>query len=157
MIDIKYIMYLAGFLDGDGTINAQIVHRKDYKLKFQIRVSISFYQKSIRHSFIEWLHSIISIGVIRKRKDGISEYTITGIKNVRPFLIELYPYLIIKKDQATLLLEIMNEMEKDLDPNSFLELCKKVDLFKDLNDSKKRTINYEVVKSTFDMIFPRRE
>lgn len=157
MNDIKNLIYLAGFLDGDGNINAQIVRRHDYKLRFQIRISISFYQKSSRHQFIEWLHKIIGLGVIRKRKDGISEYTITGIKNVRPFLIQLYPYLKIKKDQANLLLYIMNEMEKDLNSDSFLELCKKVDLFKDLNDSKKRTINYEVVKSTFDMIFPRRD
>lgn len=53
--------------------------------------------------------------------------------------MELYPYLRIKKDQANLLIEIMNKMEKDLNSDSFLELCKKVDLFKDLNDSKKRT------------------
>ena len=30
--------YIAGFLDGDGSINAQIVQRNDYVLKFQIRV-----------------------------------------------------------------------------------------------------------------------
>lgn len=51
----------------------------------------------------------------------------------------------------------MNEMEKELNPDSFLELCKKVDLFKNLNDSKKRSINYEVVKHTFGIIFPRRD
>ncbi len=151
------LIYIAGFLDGDGSINAQIVKRIDYKLRFQIRVSISFYQKTIRHEFIEWLHSIIKVGIIRKRNDGISEYTITGIKNVRPFLMEIYPYLRIKKNQGDLLIYIMNEMEKELNSDSFLELCKKVDLFKDLNDSKKRIINYEVVKSTFDTLFPRRD
>lgn len=157
---IKIILFaslLSGFLDGDGSINAQIVKRHDYKLRFQIRVSISFYQKTVRHDFILWLHIIIKVGIIRKRIDGISEYTITGIKNVRPFLMEIYPYLRIKKDQADLLIYIMNEMEKELNSYSFLELCKKVDLFKDLNDSKKRTINYEIVKSTFDTLFPRRD
>ena len=38
--------YIAGFLDGDGCINAQIVKRSDYKLKFQIRVYVSFFQKT---------------------------------------------------------------------------------------------------------------
>ena len=41
--------YITGFLDGDGSIYAQIVKRSDYRLKFQIRVSISFYQKTTRH------------------------------------------------------------------------------------------------------------
>lgn len=41
--------YLAGFIDGDGCILAQLVFREDYKYKFQIRVSIILYQKSSRH------------------------------------------------------------------------------------------------------------
>ncbi len=34
--------YIAGFLDGDGSIMAQLVFRKDYRLGYQIRVSIVF-------------------------------------------------------------------------------------------------------------------
>lgn len=41
--------YIAGFLDGDGSIYAQIVKRPDTRLKFQIRVSIAFYQKTTQH------------------------------------------------------------------------------------------------------------
>jgi intein-encoded DNA endonuclease-like protein len=37
--------YIAGFLDGDGSIMAQLVSRKDYRLRYQIRVSVVFYQK----------------------------------------------------------------------------------------------------------------
>ena len=43
------LSYIAGFLDGDGSIYAQIVKRSDYRLKFKIRVSITFYQKTTRH------------------------------------------------------------------------------------------------------------
>jgi hypothetical protein len=43
------LSYIAGFLDGDGSIYAQIVKRADYRLRFQIRVSIGFYQKTTRH------------------------------------------------------------------------------------------------------------
>lgn len=38
------LIYLAGFIDGDGSLLAQIVHRKDYKHEFQIRISVCFYQ-----------------------------------------------------------------------------------------------------------------
>ena len=43
------LSYIAGFLDGDGSIYAQIVRRSDYRLKFQIRVCIAFFQKTKRH------------------------------------------------------------------------------------------------------------
>jgi hypothetical protein len=43
------LSYIAGFLDGDGSIYAQIIRRPDYRLRFQLRVSISFYQKTNRH------------------------------------------------------------------------------------------------------------
>lgn len=41
--------YLAGFIDGDGCILAQIVRREEYKRKFQIRVTVAMYQKTKRH------------------------------------------------------------------------------------------------------------
>jgi len=48
-ISEKEKSYIAGFLDGDGCVNAQIVRREDYRLRFQIRVSITFFQKTKRH------------------------------------------------------------------------------------------------------------
>jgi hypothetical protein len=38
------LIYLAGFLDGDGSIIAQLVSRKDYKFKYQIRLTLQFTQ-----------------------------------------------------------------------------------------------------------------
>jgi hypothetical protein len=40
--------YLAGFVDGDGSILSQIVKREDYNYKFLIRISLLFHQKSKR-------------------------------------------------------------------------------------------------------------
>ena len=44
--------YLAGFLDGDGSIMAQIVKGNSYKYGYSIRVTICFYQKTKRHWFL---------------------------------------------------------------------------------------------------------
>ena len=44
----RRIGYIAGFLDADGCINAQLVRREDYKFKYQIRVSVTFFQKKKR-------------------------------------------------------------------------------------------------------------
>jgi len=45
-MDSTRIAYIAGFLDGDGSIFFQIVKRKDYRIGFQIRSTIAFYQKN---------------------------------------------------------------------------------------------------------------
>jgi len=39
----KHFAYLAGFLDGDGCLNEQIIRRPEYRLGFQIRVSTVFF------------------------------------------------------------------------------------------------------------------
>lgn len=142
--------YLAGFIDGDGCINAQIIRRNDYRLRFQIRVLICFYQKTHRHWFIMWLAKQIPKGKIRKRRDGISEYILIGEHAVKPFLKRIFPYLQVKKAQAKILLDIVNKLPTAKDPHSFLELCRSVDHFVELNDSKKRAITANLVKQTLE-------
>jgi len=41
--------YISGFLDADGSLLAQIIKNNTYKYKFQIRISIIFYQKTTKH------------------------------------------------------------------------------------------------------------
>ena len=43
------LAYIAGFLDGDGSIIVQSVSDKTRKWKFYIRVSIVFYQNTKHH------------------------------------------------------------------------------------------------------------
>ena len=43
------LAYIAGFLDGDGSIFAQIIEGKDYIYGFRIRLSIIFFQKTTKH------------------------------------------------------------------------------------------------------------
>ena len=45
-LTLEEISYLAGFLDGDGSIMAQIVKNSSYKYGHTVRVTICFYQKS---------------------------------------------------------------------------------------------------------------
>jgi intein/homing endonuclease len=43
------LAYLAGFLEGDGCILAQIVKGKAYKYKYTVRLSVVFYQRKDKH------------------------------------------------------------------------------------------------------------
>lgn len=143
------IAYLAGFIDGDGCINAQIVRKKDYKLKFQIRVTVTLFQKTRQLWFLLQMKESIGYGTIRNRGDGMSEYAIVGKQSVTQVLQKLFPYLKIKRKQAVLVLEICRQLSKKQDVADFLQLCAKVDKVGELNDSKTRTVTASVVKEQF--------
>jgi hypothetical protein len=147
--------YIAGFLDADGCINAQIVPRQDYKLKFQIRVSVTFYQKTKHHWFLQWLLKKCRYGTLRKRNDGMSEYCIVSPEPVKNLLKELEPMVKIKRPQLKLVLQIIQALPKAKDPQAFLKLCESVDRFEQLNFSKGRKIKSEVVRSTLMSTFGR--
>lgn len=48
IMSIEFICYLAGFIDGDGSLIAQIVPSATYVLKFQIRLTVQCSQKATR-------------------------------------------------------------------------------------------------------------
>ena len=142
------LAYIAGFLDGDGSIFFQIIPNKN-QTKFQIRTSIAFYQKKQYAEILDWLKEILgNVGYIRHRKTGISDYTIVDSKEVKKILLLLQPYIKLKKKQVELGLEIFNKLENKKSENDFLEICKLVDNFKELNYSKKRTITSELVEKS---------
>ena len=143
--DSTILAYIAGFLDGDGSIFFQIVSRPDYKQKFQIRTSIAFYQDITNVGILEWLKEQLGSGYIRHRKTGMSDYTIVESNKVKEILSLLQPYVRLKKKHIELGLEIINKLENKKTDSDFLEICKLVDQFKKINYSKKRTMTYEVV------------
>ncbi len=145
------LAYLAGFIDGDGCINGQIIKSKDYKRKFKLQVSIVFFQKISRRWFIEDLHKTIKMGYVRERNDGMLELTIKASDDIKNLLILIRPFLIIKKPQADLVIEIIDLLKDIKTDHEFLEVCKLMDKFMILNDSKKRINTYEIVKNS---LFP---
>ena len=139
--------YIAGLLDSDnGCIDAQIVRRPDYQLKFQIQVSISFFQKTKRYWFLVWLKKKLDYGMIKKNSNGVSEYILIGKQIVKRVLETLKNYLKIKNKQSFLVLNIISKSTKNQDFQAFLELCESVDRISLLNDFKDRLITSLVVK-----------
>lgn len=142
------LAYLAGFIDGDGSIIAQLNPKNDYTLKFQIRVSVNFIQSTSRKHFLKRIHEELGIGTLRDRNDSITELNIVGIEQVKPLLQGLKPFLRMKEKQANLVLRICDQLPSTKgDAYKFLELSKLSDQVANLNDSKKRTITSETVRA----------
>lgn len=141
--------YIAGFLDGDGSIYVRLKPNSTYKYYFQISPAIVFYQSEKGKQHLEWLKKLIGKGYLRKRKDKIVEYTIGDIESIKEILKNLLPYLKLKQRQAHLLLEILKLKENLKKAEDFLKIAEKIDKFEEINYSKKRKQNSLKVKEIF--------
>tara|TARA_B110001454_G_scaffold162286_1_gene151809 strand:+ start:474 stop:788 length:315 start_codon:yes stop_codon:yes gene_type:complete len=88
----------------------------------------------------------LKYGTLRKRNDGISEYTIVSSGPVESLLKQLLPHLKLKKNLALHVLKII-ESKRNINDNKllFIEACGLVDETISMTYSKKRTITKEVV------------
>lgn len=141
--------YIAGFLDGDGSIFAQIVKGKDYKYGFRIRVSIGFYQRKDKYWFLLKLKKLLKYGTTRIRKDNMAEYVITGSGPVEQTLLVLKEFVVLKKKNVNLVLKILEKKRNINSKQEFLELCQLVDSVAELNYSKKRKLTANLVSEYF--------
>ena len=130
--------YLAGFLDGDGSIYVRLKPNPTYRYGFQVAPYIILFQSAKDRSKFEEICSLIGLGYIRERKDGILEYTINKMGNIKEFLLALKPFFILKRKQVVLMLAILEQKKKIENAEDFTVLMKMVDTFRELNYSKKR-------------------
>jgi len=143
--------YLAGFLDADGSIFAQLVRGNDLKYKYRIRVSIGFYQNKRYSWFLTNLKKDLKCGSLRKKTDDVVEYVITAADPVKNLLFQIKDFLVLKKKQANLVLEILEKKKKIKSKSDFLEVCQLTDKVAMLNYSKKKTITAKDVEK---VLFP---
>ena len=140
--------YIAGFLDGDGSIMFQLIERKGYIYGYQIRASICFYQDSNHKEGLRWLKERIGYGYIRDRNDGVSDYTIVGYDRVEQVLEMVKPYVVFKAAHVDKALKLLATIKENRKPTAeqFLKLANVVDSYATLNYSKKKTNNAKKVE-----------
>ena len=104
--------YIAGFLDGDGSIMLQLKPRKVVNYGFRVRTIICFYQDSRHKKGLIWIRKKLGIGYLSQRKDGITEFRIEGHRAVKSILKKLQPFIIFKEKQAEIMLKALSIMDK---------------------------------------------
>jgi len=92
--------YIAGFLDGDGSLMLQVKKRKDGALKRRFMCTICFYQDSRHEAPLHWIRDTLGIGFLSRRNDGMSELRINGFEQIKNILKKLLPSIRFKKIQA---------------------------------------------------------
>ncbi len=106
------LAYIAGFLDGDGSLMLQIKKRKDGRLKRRFMATICFYQDGRHETPLGWIREKLGIGYLSRRNDGMSELRINGFRQVRNILENLLPYIRFKEKQARALLAALHLLLK---------------------------------------------
>jgi LAGLIDADG DNA endonuclease family protein len=132
--------YVAGFLDGDGSIHFQLVKQKEYKFGFYIRSTVSFSQAtSARHGLLQ-MQALLGGGYVRDRGTGMSDLVITSRPLVNDILTAVAPFVIFKKNHVRRALELLPRIRRGITSIEFVELAKDVDAFSTLNYSKRKRI-----------------
>lgn len=130
--------YLAGFLDGDGSIYVRVKPNKSYRFKFQIAPTIAFFQSRKEAKKIEEMQKYYKLGYLRRRNDGIIEWVVGDELGIKLLLNKSIAFLRLKKPQAKLMLEILDKKSKIKNKKDFIFLANKIGRFRELNYSKKR-------------------
>jgi hypothetical protein len=123
------LAYIAGFIDGDGSLMLQIKKRLDTKSSIRFMATICLYQDTRHEKTLCWIRDVFEIGYLSRRKDGISELRINGFDSVYKILTKIKPYMKFKKIQTQALLKACDILrKKKLSKLSKTELKKLVEL-----------------------------
>ena len=63
--------YIAGFLDGDGSLMFQVKSRADTKRGVRFMATICLYQDTRHEKPLHWIRERLGIGYIFRRNDGM--------------------------------------------------------------------------------------
>jgi hypothetical protein len=147
-MDESTLAYIAGFLDGDGSIMLQIKPREDCRYGFRLYATIVLYQDSTHEKDLQWMRDQLGVGYISRRNDGISECRFDGHERVATVLGRLGHYIRFKRKQVALMLEALDKLKSVQTPRDFLEVCQLADRLSEANYTSRRKYTAKTVEMT---------
>lgn len=120
------LAYIAGFLDGDGSLMLQIKKRSDRSVGYRFMATICFYQDTRHEQPLRWIKKIFGIGYLSQRNDGMTELRINGFNQINNILKKLLPFIKFKHRQANILCKairiLINVRRKQLRRKQLVQL-----------------------------------
>jgi hypothetical protein len=102
------LAYVAGFLDGDGAIMAEIEKRQDLREGIRIRIVVQFSQKTTHEFVLEHIQNILdNIGNIHRDNKSGSSLRIKNQEKAQQVLQDLMPFVVAKREQISLALKLL--------------------------------------------------
>ena len=132
--------YVAGFLDGDGSIHFQLVRQEGYRHGYYIRASLSLSQATSHREGLVFLQALLGGGYVRDRGTGMSDLVITSRPLLRSILTAVEPFVVFKRRHVREALRLLALIRPRLPAKEFLQLARDVDAFSSLNYSKTKRI-----------------
>ncbi len=149
------LAYIAGFLDGDGSLMLQIKKRKDGTLKRRFMTTICFYQDTRHEENLYWIQKTLSIGFISRRNDGMTELRINGYDQVNNIIKLISPYIKFKKLQCNALMRackvLLSTALRKLDKTQLLEIVECIMVIQNENYVTKRKKTREELLKVLDL------
>jgi hypothetical protein len=133
--------YIAGFLDGDGSIHFQLVRQQGYRFGFCIRASASLSQSTSARSGLEEVRTLIGGGYLRDRGTGMSDLVVTSRPLLSELLQRIEPFVIFKRQHVRRALWLLPQIRPRQSVGEFLRVAHLVDGFAALNHSKRKRIS----------------
>lgn len=134
------LAYIAGFLDGDGSLMLQVKARSDTPRGARFMATICLYQDTAHSEPLAWMQTTLGHGYLSVRNDDITELRINGFSQVRDTLLQLQPYVRFKRRQVYALIAactlLANKTMRDLSEE---ELRTLVDLIFEIRNENYRS------------------
>ncbi len=138
-MNVEQRAYLAGLIDGDGSLMLQLKPRTDVRHLFRVTVSVSIYQDTKYKHILEQVKEWIGFGSICDFKNGMSEFRIEGFERASSFLKEIEQYVLLKSEQVSIVLQAAHiVLDKENSIENFLTVCELADKVSGCNYKSRR-------------------
>ena len=119
--------YVAGFLDGDGSIMAHIVPHRECRFGYAIRVVVKFSQHEDSNGTLIELKQLCGDGYLSQANKHVRELAIKSSRGVERLLREIGPYVRIKRMQVKCALQLIEKLKQIETSQQFREAAELVD------------------------------
>ena len=107
-LSVVELAYIAGFLDGDGTVMSLVERHSEKRFGIRIRVVVEFTQHNDNIQVLRYLRAKIGGGNIHRSLRNVWKYSIKDQQLVKKLLISLLSYSVLKKRQIKLALKVLS-------------------------------------------------